>query len=127
MKRPLKELAKDGLFQVPRGKIIDGDALRNMTETEKYAHGIDIPEHNKFENGRLVPKTPAEMVADGEMTALEAAERRLAMELAKLNNEEARLRLEIDEGYAEVRKNKLRALLAVREQAGWPESVEWPA
>jgi hypothetical protein len=126
MKRPLKDLANEGLFTVPHGKIIDGDELRDMTDTEKYAHGIGIPAQHKFEDGKLIPKTPEEMVADGEITALEAAEKKLESLIRELNTIEAKARLEVDEGYAEERKNRLRALLAVREQAGWPDAVIWP-
>jgi hypothetical protein len=55
------------------------------------------------------------------------AQGELNRRLAELSTEEARARAEIDGEYAAARKTKLAALLAVKEQRGWPLNVQWPA
>jgi hypothetical protein len=50
----------------------------------------------------------------------------LGRRLAELNTEEAKAMAEIDGDYAAERKAKLLALLAVKQQPGWPLNVEWP-
>ena len=46
--------------------------------------------------------------------------------LAELQTPEVLAEAEIDEDYALERKEKLKTLLAVKKQKGWPLSVEWP-
>jgi len=43
-----------------------------------------------------------------------------------LQTPEALAMAELDDNYAAERKAKLAALLAVKQQAGWPETVAWP-
>jgi hypothetical protein len=47
--------------------------------------------------------------------------------LAEFTAEESKAMAELDDGYAARRKDKIAALLAVKQQEGWPESVNWPA
>jgi hypothetical protein len=54
------------------------------------------------------------------------AQEELGRRLAELNTEEAKAMAEIDGDYAAERKAKLLALLAVKQQPGWPLNVEWP-
>jgi hypothetical protein len=65
-----------------------------------------------------------EIVNLAETEALAAAE--LSRRLAALNTEEAKARAELDAEFAATRKAKLAALLAVKQQEGWPLNVTWP-
>ena len=46
--------------------------------------------------------------------------------LAELQTPEMTAQAEIDEEYAIERKKKLKELLAVKDQKGWPLEVKWP-
>jgi hypothetical protein len=69
-------------------------------------------------------------IIDGKIINIAAKEREaqagLEQRLAPLNSGESRARAEVDEGYAAERKTKLQALLAVKEQPGWPLEAAWP-
>ncbi|MDR2701698.1 MAG: hypothetical protein LBB72_04640 [Spirochaetaceae bacterium] len=77
-----------------------------------------------------LPVPEGYMVQDGTLVNIAAYEQEATAELnrrlAELNSEEAKARAEIDAEYAAERKAKLAALLAVKQQPGWPVTVEWP-
>lgn len=61
------------------------------------------------------------------LAALEReADAELRRRLGELQTPEALARAETSEDYAAERKAKLAALLAVKQQPGWPVTVEWP-
>jgi len=102
----LFSFAENGLF----GTIADSDEERVLRGE------IDPPQGCKVTDGGIVNIAARAREAQAEL------DRRLAA----LNGEEAKARAEIDKAYAEDRKEKLAALLAVKEQEGWPANVEWP-
>ena len=58
--------------------------------------------------------------------ALMEATQELNTRLAPLMTDEAKAEAEVDEEYSAGRKKKIRALLDVKKQKGWPMKVEWP-
>ena len=132
-RRPDAELMGAGLLPVPRGHVVEAGSLRAMTEVERVATGLDEKPGWKIERGELVQMTPAERLEAGQITRAQydadvasRAETELSRRLAELQTPEALARAEVDSGYAASRKTALSALLRTKEQAGWPEEVEWP-
>jgi len=103
----LYNLAVNGIF----GTIAASDEERIL------AGDLPVPDGYTIQDGRLI------CVADYEQPAMEELNRRLT----ELQTPEALALAEIDAGYATERLAKLAALLAVKEQLGWPVTVEWPA
>jgi hypothetical protein len=129
------ELVSEGLVAVPEGlKLNEEGAFEPMSREERILAGIDEPEPGfKAEGGKIVmmslpEKLAAGIVSQEEYTAIMAGEAgaELSRRLALLNTEEAKAMAEVDAGYAAWRKAKMIALLAVKEQQGWPLAVEWP-
>jgi hypothetical protein len=128
------QLMNDGLLDMPEGYVIEGEALRKMTEDEKILAGLlPPPEGRKIEDGKIVLMTLEDKLAAGTVTeedylsaktALAQAE--LNRRLAELSTEETRAMAEVDQEYAAERKAKMSALLAVKQQDGWPVNVVWP-
>lgn len=77
---------------------------------------LPIPEGYAVEDGRLVNIAVYEQEAQSELNR----------RLAKLNTEENKARAAIDEDYAAEWKAKIAAVLAVKQQPGWPTEVVWP-
>jgi uncharacterized small protein (DUF1192 family) len=102
----LYRFAVNGVF----GEIAASD------EERVVAGDLPVPEGYALLDGRLVN------VAMREQQAVAELKRRLAA----LNSEEARAQAELDGDYAVERKAMLAALLAVKQQPGWPTAVEWP-
>lgn len=129
-------LIDEELLPLPEGYVREGDDLRKMTKEERVTAGLDEPPAGQKldEEGELVPMTLQERVEAGQITQGEyrqllaaANESELNRRLAALQTPEALARAEINEEYAAERKAKLTALLAVKEQEGWPVTAEWPA
>lgn len=101
----LHNLALQGLF----GEIQPSD------EELILAGEIPVPEGFVIKDGELVDITPY----------IESAQAEINKRLAVLNSEESKARAEIDEDFAAERKQKLAALLAVKEQEGYPFEIDW--
>jgi hypothetical protein len=105
-----------------------GPMLYNFAVQGLFGPVADSDEE-RILRGELPPPEGYRVVGGGlvNIAAVTAeAEAELSRRLASLSTEEAKARAEIDEAYAAERKAKLAALLAVKEQAGWPLSVQWP-
>jgi len=102
----LFNFAHNGIF----GEVADSDEERII------AGELPVPEGYAVQNGQLVNTAVYEQQATAELNR----------RLAELNSEEAKAQAELDEDYAEERRAKLAALLAVKTQDGWPITVEWP-
>jgi hypothetical protein len=102
----LFNFAKNGLF----GPVQDSDKERILRGE------LPVPEGYEIVDGQIVDTALAEQEATAELNS----------RLAALNTEEAKALAETDEDYAAQRKAKLIALLAVRQQEGWPVTVVWP-
>ena len=102
----LYRFAVNGVF----GEVADSDEERII------AGELPAPEGCIVQDGRLVNVAMREQQAAAE----------LKRRLAALNSEEARAQAELDGDYAVERKAMLAALLAVKQQPGWPTAVEWP-
>jgi len=102
----LYNFALKGIF----GEIKDSDE-------ERIVRG-DIPPPEGFivKDGKIIDLAEAEVEAQAKLDRL----------LAGLNTEEAKAQAEVDEDFAAERKEKIKALLAVKSQKGWPLDVEWP-
>jgi hypothetical protein len=99
-------LAANGIF----GPILDSDIERVLRGE------LPVPDGFILLDGKLVN------VQEKEREAQEELNRRIAA----LNTEEAKAMAELDGDYAAERKAKLLALLAVKQQPGWPLAVKWP-
>jgi len=133
-RRPNAELVRAGVIGLPVGHVLDGDDLRPMTEVELHEAGIKVREGMKVVDGEFVAMTPKEQLAAGQIThgqyselAAREAESELQTQLAALMSPEAMARAELDEVYALERRERLKALLAVRDQPGWPLEARWPS
>jgi len=102
----LYHFAVKGLF----GEIAASD------EELILAGKMDPPEGYEVQGGRIVKIPDYEQLATAELN------RRLAL----VNTEENKARAAVDEEYAEEFKTSLLALLAVRDQPGWPRDIGWP-
>ncbi|MCL2233094.1 MAG: hypothetical protein FWB99_08465 [Treponema sp.] len=132
-RRPVAELVREGLLELPQGYILDGEALRPMTEVELFEAGLLERPGYKVKDGKLMSMTPQEQLDAGQITAEEYNARISAENTAELERRLADFqppvilaRAEIDPAFAAERKTKLSALLAVMEQPGWPVKAEWP-
>lgn len=115
-KRPELRMTPEGRIlagydEPPEGYVVDGGAMREMTNAERLDAGL---------------MTQEEYDAKVYATALATAEYELASKLSSLMSEESLARAEIDATHASVRKASIAALLAVRDQEEWPISVKWP-
>jgi hypothetical protein len=127
-------LIAGGLMAMPEGYIMEGETLRKMTDDEKVLAGLTPPpEGMKVEGGAIVPQTLEDRKAAGLITDEAYREAKTAQAqgelnrcLAALSTEEAKALAEVDAEYAAERKAKLTALLAVKQQSGWPVTVSWP-
>jgi hypothetical protein len=105
-----------------------------MGREERIAAGLDEPEAGtKVENGKIVPMTLEErresgLMSEEQYAAIKTAEAQAELDrrIAVLNTEEAKAMAELDGSYAAERKAKLLALLAVKQQPGWPINIQWP-
>jgi len=102
----LYNFAVNGVF----GEVADSDEERII------AGELPAPEGYVVQDGKLVNVAQYEQQAQAELNR----------RLAELQTPEALAQAEIDEDYAAERKAKLAALLAVKQQEGWPVTVEWP-
>jgi len=123
-----------GLDELSAGyKILEGKIMP-MTLEERIIAGLDeMPKGFKIIDGQFALLTPEEqheagLISDDEwqQIKLDAAQKKLNSRLSDLQTPEVLAMAEIDENYATERKAKLAALLAVKQQEGWPDSVEWP-
>jgi len=103
----LYAFAVNGLF----GEIAASD------EELILAGEMQPPEGYEVQDGRLV------YIAQYEQQATAELNRRLA----ELQTPEVQAQAEVDPEYAAERRAKIVALLAVKDQPGWPVTVEWPA
>jgi hypothetical protein len=128
------ELIDAGIMPMPEGYIREGHTLRKMSREERIVAGLDEPEAGtKVENGKIVPMTLEErreagLISGEQYTAIKTGEAQTELDrrIAVLNTEEARAMAEFDGSYAAERKAKLLALLAVKQQPGWPINIQWP-
>ena len=102
----LYNFAVNGLF----GEILDSDEERIIRGELPAPEGMAIIE------GKLVNIAYLE----------QQAEQELGCRLAPYLSAESQATAEVDEAYAQERKDKITALLAVKNQNGWPVNVEWP-
>jgi len=130
-----EQLIKEKLLPMPQGYVWEGDELRQMTKEERILEGLDNPQPGyKIENGKIIQMTLNERLDAGQITQAEYNQQmdvknnnELKRRLAEFNNdEESKALAEIDEDHAAERKVKLTALLAVKNQPGWPVNVQWP-
>lgn len=71
IKKPLKQLVKEGLALVPKGKKLNetGTDFVDMSEAEKVAAGIiQLKADEKIENGAIIQKTKKELYAEGKLS-----------------------------------------------------------
>jgi hypothetical protein len=94
----------------------------------KYGTMADSDEE-RIQRGEIPPPEGYQVI-DGVIVDIVSlsrdAEAELNRRLAEFTTEEAKARAELDEAYAAERKTKLAALLAVKQQAGWPVNIAWP-
>ena len=132
-RKPVLQLIDESLIPMPEGYVQEGDKLRLMTREERIIAGLDEPQPGyKVENGEIVPMTIEERLESGQITQEDYEQHltskntnELHRRLAELQTPEALAQAEVDENYAAERRAKLAALLAVKQQPGWPVSVEW--
>lgn len=73
-RKPDIELYKNGLMNIPEGKVLDGETLRDMTEVEKIQAGIlALPSGMKISNGELVSMSQEELLEAGLITQEDVA------------------------------------------------------
>jgi len=108
--RMLFNLAVNGIF----------GAIADSVEDRMIKGEVELPEGMEVIDGRLVD------TASQRREAEQAAKTELDRRLSELQTPEALARAEVDSAFAADRKAKLTALLAVKEQPGWPGKVEWP-
>ena len=133
-RKPDLQLIDEGLLPMPKGWIRDGVELREMTQDERVLAGIDEPPHGyKVKGGKVVQMTPVEMIEAGLLTQEEYSSRlegeniaELQRRLAELQTPDILAMAEIDDDFATQRREQLKALLGVKQQAGWPLEVCWP-
>jgi uncharacterized small protein (DUF1192 family) len=104
----LSERAEAGLVRAPSGCKLREDSFIEMAPAEK-------PEAGLITGAQYQEAVTARSVDE------------LNRRLAGLSAEEAKAMAELDGGYAARRKAKIAALLAVKQQDGWPVSVIRPA
>ena len=130
----IAELVESGHAKAPEGYVVEGGRMRAMTAVERVEAGIDeCPAGQKIENGEFVPMMAKERFLAGQITleqydAIFAGENEAELQrrIGEFMTPEALARAELDETYAVRRKAALAALLAVKEQPGWPLEVKWP-
>jgi len=122
-----------GEIPPPPGHVVEDGELRPMTEVERFVAGLDDRPGFRVVDGEFVAMTLGERLEAGQITperhgalAAEESEAELRTRLTLLQTPESVARAELDGDYAESRRAALAALLAVREQDGWPFEVEWP-
>jgi hypothetical protein len=128
------DLIHAGLMDMPEGYVIKNGSVEKMTREERIVAGLDDPEPGtRVQDGKIVPMTPDERYTAGLITEEQFQEYKLQQALAELNGrlaalstEEAKAMAEVDPDYAAERKTKIAALLAVKQQPGWPVTVVWP-
>jgi hypothetical protein len=128
------QLIDEGLMAMPEGYVIEGEALRKMTNEEKIIAGLTPPPAGmKVEDGVLIPQTleeklAAELITGEKYLDLKTAQAQADLDgrLAALSTEEAKAMAEVDPEYAAERKTKIAALLAVKQQPEWPLNIQWP-
>jgi hypothetical protein len=129
-----RALVEAGLMEIPPGYKLEGDELTFMSSEEKIVAGlVPPPEGRKVVDGRLVDMSPEERRDAGliteeqyrqfmEMGASGELNRRLAVFLTAESQGWAL----VDPSYEQERREKVAALLAVKEQEGWPCNPVWP-
>ena len=123
-----------GQKEPPAGMKVEGGEIVPMTQIERIQAGIDtLPKGTKIVGDKLEPLTLTEQLAAGQITQDEydgiinsQNRRELNNRLAEYQSPESLAEAELDETYAAERKAKMRALLLVKKQPGWPLAVEWP-
>ena len=128
-----EQLIKEKLLPMPQGHVWEGDELRQMTKEERVLTGLDKPQPGyKVENGKIIQMTLLERLESEQISKAEYNRQMTVINSNELNNRlsewqtpESLALAEIDEEYSAERKNKLKALLAVKNQPGWPVNVEW--
>jgi len=84
----LSERVADGYVVLPENHKLDGEKVRPMTLKEKVAEGREeIPDTMKFaedSEDQIIPKTEAELVADGVKTQKEIDDQKQTIEDEKL-------------------------------------------
>ena len=134
-RKPNAQLIDEGLLPMPAGYTREGDKLKKMTSDERVLAGIDKPKKGfKVENGSIKPMTLQEKLDAGDITKEDytrqigaSNEAELRSKLLALQTPEMLAQADVDESFAEKRKAKLKALLDVKKQKGWPVKVDWPA
>jgi len=127
------QLIEESIIPMPQGYVKEGKNLRQMSHDEKILAGLIEPSPGlKVEEGKLVPMTIQEQIAAGLVSQDDynqqiAAENEVELQnrLAALQTPEALAMAELDEVYAAERKAKLIALLAVKQQKGYPLVADW--
>lgn len=68
--KPLSNLVKEGIIEIPSGYKLVNNEFVEMTEAEKIKAKILIPtEREKVEDGKIVPKTMDDLLKDGLVSA----------------------------------------------------------
>ena len=133
-RKPDALLVKEGILPMPAGYVWEGGELRAMSADERVIAGLDEPQPGyKVEDGQIIEMAIEEKIAAGVITQedynlqIETENNaELQRRLAELQTPEVITQAEINEDYAAERKAKQTALLAVRDQEGWPLVVVWP-
>jgi hypothetical protein len=123
-----------GLQELPPGLKVEKGEIVPMTQVERIDAGLDKLEPGfKIENGEIVQMPLLEQFETGQITQAEYNQclsdettTELQRRLAELQTPEALAQAELNEVYAAERKAKLTALLAVKQQDGWPVNIVWP-
>jgi hypothetical protein len=123
-----------GIEELPAGYKIEDDEIVEMSQIEKIQSGIEeLPLGYKIENEKIIAMNPSEKLAMGLITQDDYNQITKEENIAELNNRLATLQTpeviaeaELDDAFAAERKDKLKALLLVKKQPGWPLEVEWP-
>ena len=128
-----EQLIKEKLLPMPQGHVWEGEELRQMTNEERILEGLDNPQQGyKVENGKIIQMTLFERLDAGQISQTEYNQQMTVINSNELNNRlsewqtpESLALADLSEEYAEERKANMKALLAVKNQPGWPVDVEW--
>jgi hypothetical protein len=91
--------------------------IEDSNECKILAGKLPVPEGLKIVDGKLINYAQAEFEATGHLNSL----------LDPYLTTEAQAKAIIDDAYAATRKAAMSKILAVKQQDGWPLSVDWPA
>ena len=136
VRKPDTQLIDEKRLKMPKGYVREGKELRKLDKNERILIGLDPPPKGFKVDKKLndtVEMTAKEMLDSGQITKEEFEKRvkaeneaELQRRLATFQIPEVMAQAEVDEEYAAERKEKIKSILAVKKQKGWPLEAKWP-